>query len=257
MKKTLLTISLFALIGTIIAQDDGLEVAPDNDKLFTKSGTELPDPKVTIDVDIRAAFTTGEFKDFYPKPGMGGFGGTVLFPINKRNPLDVGFGMGYYFMSRSEETFEYFAPGVGDYDVTSRVNGGMFSFHFVSRIYPFKNSKFPIQPFVEGLGGIRVFSANQRLETYVYSTDQVLPVEEDYNYSSSWSYGYGGGLRVMVDKNNFIAVVAKYDVLYGTPTTNMDPESVILFDDGTYAYDEFKSRTDIQRFSIGIQILIE
>ena len=47
-----------------MAQDDGLEVAPDNDKLFTKSGTELPDPKVTIDVDIRAAFTTGEFKDF-------------------------------------------------------------------------------------------------------------------------------------------------------------------------------------------------
>lgn len=257
MKKTLLTLPLILIMGGIMAQDDELSVAPNTDQVFTKSGNELPDPKVTIDIDIRAAFTSGEFKQFYPKPGMGGIGGTFMFPLEKRNPIDVGFGLGYYFMSNSEETYGYYAPGVGDYDVTSTINGGMFAFHLVSRVYPLKSTGLPIQPFAEGLAGIRVFSATQRLETYMYSTDQVLPPQEEFNYSSSWSYGFGGGVRVMVDKNNVVAVVLKYDQLYGTTTTNMDPSSVVLYDDGTYTYEEFKSETDVQRFTIGVQILIE
>ena len=254
MNKIFSFIVLFSCLN-LVAQVDELSPAPETE-IFTDDKSIL-DPKVTIDVDIRAAFTSGEFKNFYAKPGMGGFGFTVLFPLNKRNPVDLGIDLGYYFMSQSQETFQYYTPGVGDYDVESRISGGMFTTHAVARIYPIKNIKSPIQPYVEGLAGFRLFSANQRLETYVYITDEYLPIEKDYNFSGAWSYGFGGGFKVMLSKNELLYLNTKVTQLYGTATNNMDPSSVELYDDGTYSYSEFRSRTDILRFSLGIHIMIE
>jgi hypothetical protein len=257
MKKILSSLILFFILTTVFSQDDGLVVAPSEDKIFTEDVKAFPDPVVTIDIDIRAAFTTGEFKQFYPKSGMGGFGIDVLVPLGKTNPLDVGAGFGYYFMSRSEETYGYYTPGVGDYDVNSKVSGGMFSFHTIARLYPLKSVRFPIQPYIEGLAGFRLFSANQRLETYIHVTDTYLPVEKDYNYNGSWSYGFGGGFKIMMSKSELLFLNLKASKIYGTATKNMDPSSVQLYDDGTYEYSEFKSRTDVLRFSLGIHIMIE
>ena len=131
----------------------------------------------------------------------------------------------------------------------------MFEFHLISRAYPLKATNFPIQPYIEGLAGFRVFGANQRLETYIYSTDTYLPVEKDYNYNGSWSYGYGAGIKIRMA--DLIYFNLKANKIYGTSTKNMDPESVVLYDDGTYSFEEFKSRTDIVRFSLGIHIMIE
>lgn len=255
MKNILLPTLFFVIASYTYAQDDELTTAPD--EIFTDESNILPEPKVTIDIDIRAAYTTGEFKDFYPKRGMGGFGIDVLFPITEENPFDFGAGLGYYFMSRSERTIPYYTPGIGDYDVESRVSGGMFEFHLISRAYPLKATNFPIQPYVEGLAGFRVFGANQRLETYVYATDEYLPVEKDYNYSGSWSYGFGGGVKIRLGGDELIYLNLKANKIYGTSTKNMDPESVEIYDDGTYSFDEFESRTDVVRFALGIQIMIE
>ncbi len=257
MKKIISCFALFIFISNVFSQDDGLVVAPTEDKIFTEDVKSIPDPVVTIDIDIRFAFPTGEFKDFYTRPGMGGFGVDVLRPLGKTNPLDVGVGFGYYFMSRSEETYGYYTPGVGDYDVNSRVSGGMFALHLISRLYPLKSVRSPFQPYVEGLAGFRVFSANQRLETYIHATDTYLPVEKDYNYNGSWSYGFGGGIKIMMSKSELLFLNLKASKIYGTATKNMDPSSVQIFDDGTYAYNEFKSRTDVVRFSLGIHIMIE
>lgn len=255
MKKILLPVLMLMIVFFAKAQDDGLTTAPD--QVFTEDNGGSPDPVVTFDIDVRAAYTSGEFKDFYPKRGMGGFGIDVLVPIDKNVPVDFGAGLGYYFMSRSERTIPYYSPGVGDYDVNSRVSGGMFTFHLISRIYPLKTVKSPIQPYIEGLAGFRVFGANQRLETYIYATDEYLPVEKDYNYNGSWSYGYGGGIKVLLSKNELLFLNLKAAKIYGTATKNMDPESVVLYDDGTYSFEEFKSRTDVVRFSLGIHIMIE
>lgn len=255
-----ITIYLFTLIlaSNVFSQDDGLVVAPaENNKIFTEDVKSIPDPVVTVDIDIRAAFTIGEFKQFYPKAGMGGFGIDILHPLGKTNPLDIGAGFGYYFMSKSEETYGYYTPGVGDYDVNSRVSGGMFTFHFITRLYPLKSIKSPIQPYIEGLAGFRLFSANQRLETYIHSTDTYLPVEKDYNYTGSWSYGFSGGLKIRVGKEELLFLNLKASKIYGTATKNMDPSSVELYTDGTYGYSQFKSRTDIVRFSLGLHIMIE
>ncbi len=256
MKNNILFTLLVITCFTMNAQTDELTTSPDTD-VFTESDDDILEPKVTFDVDIRGAFTSGEFKEFYPKPGMVGFGLTALFPLSPSNPVDLGVDLGYYFMSQSEETFGYFTPGIGDYDVESRVSGGMFTMHAVARVYPFKTSNFPIQPYVEGLGGFRVFSANQRLETYIYATDELLPVEKDYNYYGAWSYGFGGGLKVMVSKNELLFLNLKVTQLYGTTTKNMDPSTVELYDDGTYSYSEFESKTDVLRFALGIHIMIE
>lgn len=257
MKKIITFLIVSILVTNVFSQDDSLVVAPTADKVFTDDSKSLPDPVVTIDIDVRAAFTTGEFKTFYPKAGMGGFGIDVLRPLGKKNPLDVGAGFGYYFMSRSEETYAYYTPGVGDYDVNSRVSGGMFTFHLITRIYPLKSVRSPIQPYIEGLAGFRLFSANQRLETYIHATDTHLPVEKDYNYNGSWSYGFGGGIKIRMGKEDLVFLNLKASKIYGTSTENMDPSSVELYTDGSYNYNKFKSRTDVVRFSLGIQIMIE
>ena len=256
MRNLIIILTLLLAVNISVAQTDSLSNAPEVE-IFTDDSEVLPDPVVTIEFDVRAAFTTGEFKEFYPKRGMGGFGVDVLFPITEENPIDIGAGLGYYFMSQSERTLQLYTPGIGDYDVESRVSGGMFEFHLISRAYPLKATNFPIQPYIEGLAGFRVFGANQRLETYIYSTDEYLPVEKDYNYNGSWSYGYGGGVKIRMGREELIFLNLKVNKIFGTSTKNMDPESVVLYDDGSYSFEEFKSRTDVVRFSLGIHIMIE
>lgn len=247
-----LSVSFYSL-----AQDDELVVAPSEDDIIAENPDGRPEPVVTFDFEIRAAFTSGEFRQFYPKRGMGGLGITVLFPIGNKIPVDVGFGLGYYWMSNAEETYNYYTPEIGNYDVESRLSGGMIPFHLVSRVYPLKSVNSPIQPYIEGLAGFRVFSANQRLETYIVATDTYLPIEKDYNTTASWSYGFGGGVKVMLSKNELLFLNAKVNQIYGTTTKTMDPSSVVLYDDGTYSFSQFKSRTDVLRFSIGMHIMIE
>lgn len=255
MRNFIYLLILFLFVYKVKAQTDSLTTSPDVE-VFTDESNMLPDPVVTVEIDVRTAFTSGEFKQFYPKRGMVGFGIDVLFPITEENPVDFGAGLGYYFMSTSKRNLSFYTPGVGNYDVESRVNGGMFEFHLMSRVYPLKATNFPFQPYIEGLAGFRVFSANQRLETYIHDTGEYLPVEKDYNHTGSWSYGFGGGIKVRVS-SDLIYVNLRANKIMGTPTKNMDPESVILYDDGTYSFDEFKSRTDIVRFSLGIHIMIE
>jgi len=256
MKNKYYSIIFLSLIsGSIFSQSDGLTVAPSVEN-FTDEKKSLLDPKATVELDIRAAFPTGEFKDFYSNPGMGGFGLTALFPLGKKNPLDIGFGLGYYFMSRAEDTYQYYTPGVGDYDIHSKVSGSMISMHLTARLYPLKSINFPIQPYFEGLAGGRLFVVEQELSTYLYSVESELPKETNSNTTSSWSYGFGGGLKIMIRRNEMLFLNLKVAQLYGTSTKNMDPSSVVLYDDGTYAYDEFKSRTDVLRFSLGLHIMI-
>jgi hypothetical protein len=257
MKKNILLHVVLMISTVLFSQDDSLTIAPSEDRIFTEEKKSLPDPVASFEIEIRACFTSGEFKQFYPKRGMGGLGTTVLFPVGKKNPLDIGFGFGYYWMSVSEETFSYYAPETGYYDVESRVSGGMIPLHLVGRVYPLKSINSPIQPYVEGLAGFRIFSANQRLETYISSTDTYLPVEKDYNFTASWSYGYGGGVKVRLSKNELLFLNAKITQLYGTTTKTMDPSSVVIYDDGTYSYSYFKSRTDVLRFTIGMHVMIE
>ena len=257
MKRIIVFVFVSVLICNLFAQDDSLMVAPSENKLFTEDVKSLPEPIFTMDIDFKTAFTSGEFKDFYPKKGMAGLGFNVLMPLGKKNPLDVGAGFGYYFMSQSQETYSYYTPEAGSYDVNSRVSGGMISFHLISRVYPLRSIKFPIQPYIEGLAGARLFSANQRLETYIYDSDSYLPVEKDYNFNGSWSYGFGGGVKIKLTRAELLFLNLKATKIYGTPTKNMDPSSVQIFDDGSYSYDEFKSRTDIVRFTFGIHVMIE
>ena len=78
MKKIISFLALTILVSNVFSQDDGLEVAPTEDKVFTEDVKSIPDPVATIDIDIRAAFPTGEFASFYSRPGMGGFGIDVI-----------------------------------------------------------------------------------------------------------------------------------------------------------------------------------
>jgi hypothetical protein len=239
----------------LFSQSDSLTVAPSSE-IFNNEDETRSEYRVAVDLDIGLSFPTGEFKDFYSKDVMGGAGLAVLFPMGKKIPLDIGIGLGYDAMSRSEDVYEYYAPGVGDYDIHSKVSGTMISSHLMARLYPLKFTNFPIQPYIEGLAGGRMFVVEQELSTYVYTLDSDLPSETNRKTTGSWSYGFGGGVKVMIRRNEKIFLNFKATQIYGTSTEYMDPSSVVLYDDGTSGYNVFKSRTDILRFSLGIHIMI-
>ena len=255
MKNLSLLIILSHLSIFIHAQHDSLTVAPDAE-IFQKKKNVFSNPSLTIDLDILIGIPIGEFRAFYSKNKIGGGGFTILHPIARKTPIDVGLGFGAYYMSNSSKTFPYYSPNLGTYNVESRVSGRMFEFNLVTRMYPLKYTGFIIQPYLEGLVGVKVFGANQRLKTYLVDTDEYLPVEKDFNHTSSYSYGYGGGLKIPLGRSNSTFLNVKAIKIYGTPTHNMDPQSVKLYDDLSYEFDEFKSRTDLFRFSIGIHFLI-
>ena len=255
MKNIALIIILGMISSSVKGQLDSLTVAPEIDFPENESKT-LPDPRFTMDFDLQAGFPIGEFDDFYSNQGFGGVALTILVPISKVNPFDFGAGFGYYFMSQSEEKFSYYSSEWGHYDVSSRVSGGLFEFHLVSRFYPIKFTGFPIQPYFEGFAGFKVFSANQRLETYIIDRDETLPVKKDYNNTVAWSYGYGAGLKIKMNKNELVFLNLKVANIYGTASKYMDPKSVKIYADGTYDYNEFKSRSDMARFSLGVHILL-
>jgi hypothetical protein len=247
MKKinTLLLLTMFSII-TFGQNDTGLTVAPE---VFNQ-----PEPKqatAIIDLGIRAAFTTGEFEEAYSKAGMGGGGITIVAPI-KRTAIALGAELSYYYMGNTSSTSEYYAPGIGDYDVTSSFSGSMIPFHLVARIDPLILYDFPIQPYIEGVAGFRVFNFVREFDTYIYRTDENLPTEKEVNKSLSWSYGYGGGLRVRVADGVFIN--AKAHKIFGSETKYTDTRSIEFHQDGTYSYGITKSKTDVYRFTIGISI---
>ena len=257
MKKLITLLAVTSIVTNAFSQENELTTAPSQDTIFTEETNALPDPKVTFDIDLSACFTTGEFKQFYPKDGMGGFGATVLMPLHKKNPLDIGFELGYYFMSNTSSTFQYYTPGMGDYEVNSSVSGTMLPFHLVARIYPLKGINLPIQPYVEGVAGFRLFIVEQELTTTVINSGVELEPQKESTSTGSWSYGFGAGVKVIVSKNNLVYLNAKVNQLYGTATNYMDPTTIILYDDGSYEYLNYRSRTDVLRFSFGIHVMLE
>ncbi len=257
MKTIFILLAVFFSANVLLSQDKPEVISAFEDEKFKEEFNILPEPKVTFELDITAAFTSGQFKEFYPKDGMGGIGLSTLFPLSIKNPLDVGFEFGYYFMSETRDKFEYHAPFIGVYDVYARVSGSMVPFHIIARVYPLKNSSSPVQPYVEGLAGFRLFVVNQEVNAYIVSSGEELPRVTVTNTTGSWSYGFGAGVKIKVSKNNLLYLNAKANQLYGTETNYMDPSSVALYENGTVEYSSFRSRTDVLRFSIGLHLMIE
>ncbi|MFB0926094.1 MAG: hypothetical protein QMB65_12575 [Vicingaceae bacterium] len=250
--KILLLVSLSISLSLMtFAQDSNLVVSPELDHTRQKNIDKTP--SATLDLEILVASTTGEFKEFYENNEIGGLGFTLLFGVHKTIPVDLGFDFGYYFMSTNRSRLEYYAPGVGDYDVNSKVNGTMVPIHMVSRLTPFKNTNFFIQPYLELMAGFRIFAVKQTIETTLLNTGVILEPETESTINGSFSYGYGGGLKVRLSKENRVFLNVKANKIYGSATKYINQESVVLMDDGSYRYKTTKSKTDILRFSIGLQ----
>tara|TARA_B100000809_G_C15067850_1_gene504844 strand:- start:20 stop:739 length:720 start_codon:yes stop_codon:yes gene_type:complete len=233
------------------AQDSNLVVSPELDFITQKNNDKSP--SATLDLEILVASTIGEFKEFYENDEIGGLGFTFLFGLHKTIPVDLGFDFGYYFMSTNRSRLEYYAPGLGDYDVNSKVNGTMVPIHLVGRLTPFKNTDFFIQPYVEVMAGFRIFVVKQTIETTLLNTGVTLDPETESTTNGAFSYGYGAGLKVKISKEYGVFLNIKANQIYGSATKYINQESVVLMDDGSYQYKTTKSKTDILRFSIGLQ----
>ena len=183
---------------------------------------------------------------------MGGLGITIAAPI-KQSVFALGAELGYYYMGNNSSTSEYYATGIGDYDVTTSFSGAMIPIHLVARIEPLIRSNSPVQPYIEGISGFRIFSFDSEFDTYLYSTDENLPTEKESTSTFSWSYGFGGGFRVQIADGFFLN--AKAHKIFGSSTKYTDASSIEFNQDGTYSYGSTTSKTDVYRFTIGITLI--
>jgi hypothetical protein len=252
-------ISVLALIINHFAvsqnSEEPMNFSENNSK--TKAFREKLEPKVTFDLDFRAAAISGDFKKLYGEEGMGGVGASILFPISKNFPVDVGLGFGYYFMSATEFVLPYYTHELNKYKMTSTVTGSMIPIHFVARIYPVKHIHSVVQPYVEGLLGEKLFVVEQISEVYLPGSEVELSSNTESNFTNSLSYGFGLGIKVRISKNNLLYLNTKIDQLFGEEAKYLDATQVTLSSKGTYENVYHYSRTDILRFSIGLHLMIE
>ena len=245
MKYFTLVLLFLSLSTALIAQEDELVAG------------ELLEPKITFDFDFRGALTTGEFNEFYKDEGMGGVGLTVLAPISRFNPIDLGVDFGYFYMSGTEATYNYTDVALKEHEITSSVTGSMIPIHAVIRIYPIKNKKFPIQPYVEGVGGVKLFVINHTIETESKRSDLEMVTLNDPEFTSAWSYGYGAGFKMRISKTNLLYFNTKVDHMFGMETDYINPTSYTQNEEGKYLHQYNSSMTDILQFSVGLHLMIE
>jgi hypothetical protein len=209
-------------------------------------------PNITFDLDMRIASPRGDFKTVYKDDVFFGFGGALLFGLNENSPLDMGLEVSYLYMTGHSSNAQYDAPHIGLYDVDTRITGSMVPINFLTRFYPLRNRGYVIQPYLEVIGGFRIFNVRQKVETYLYRDDIFLEPEEETNANLAWNYGMGMGLNVRI--NDFWAINMHAQHMFGSQTNYIDPETIEVRENGEFGYNEHRSTTHALAFILGVSL---
>lgn len=206
--------------------------------------------RTQLNLGMQLGFPRDDFKRLYADRAMFGFGGRLLFPIDQNLPFDAGFQFYYMWMGTEKETFALNNSNLGDYQVESKVHGSMMPFHLNLRLRPMHRYRSPIDPYIEGLAGFRVFYVNSEIQVDDLTPTEQPDPERSIDNSWAWSYGFAAGTGIRVAEN--IKLDFRYAKLWGTKAKYLDPESVSFTNDGDPVYNRKKSETNISNYEIGI-----
>lgn len=199
-------------------------------------------------VNFLLAFPQGEFEQQVKHTGFGIGGEAVWSP----HPGVFGIGLNLGYIIYGQETrrapWSYTIPDV-TVDVTRQ--NSIVNFHLLFKIMPAKGT---IRPYLDLLAGGAYFFTTTTIEE-TYSTNDVAT---DVNFSDwAWSYGYGGGLMIMVSRDEFnqIFIDLKLRYLHGTEADYLKEGSVqVNQNTGTVIYNISTSKTDLLMGQIGVSV---
>ncbi len=189
------------------------------------------------------AFPMGEFNDFTAATGFGTTTEFFFFTPSKKVPYGVGLNFSYVAYGLRFVNDPY------DKELSLSFNraNNFASMHILFQVGSYSGS---VRPYFETLfGGSYIFSNTEIGYDYY---DRISLWIDDW----AWSYGAGIGLKFLSLGDAFfnrgsVYIDLKVRYLFGTTTSYLDRESIILYYD-TIEYSLIESKTDMLTASIGL-----
>ena len=230
MKKLALLVLILSPWSLWAQQNDDLVLQQVNRRSFTLSG------------GFQVAVPTGEFAENYEGNPFGIYAGLSIPIMN--TPLEVGGGFVWNALasqSKPVQVVNNLRPDRDDGDLY--VRGNAYSYQLQGRVRPFDGR---FRPYGELFAGVRTFSVTSELELENVNQASGDILEQDFTFIA----GYAIGLKYQLFTGLFIE--ARFDRQTGSEATYIDPESVVINNDGSFSYDTRSSRTDQWAISAGI-----
>jgi len=189
------------------------------------------------------AFPMGEFKDFTASTGFGTTTEFFFFTPSQKTPYGVGLNFSYvsYGLRFVNDPYD------NELSLSFNKANNFASVHILFQVGSYSGS---VRPYFETLfGGSYIFSNTE------IGYDYYGPISlwiDDW----AWSYGAGVGLKFLslgdaYFNHGSVYIDLKVRYLFGTTTSYLDRESIILYYD-TIEYSLIESKTDMITASIGL-----
>ena len=248
MKKAFLL--LFALLSVGLAS---AQVAPQNANRNAQRGSIWMHPRYfrapTLSIGFEFAFPQNEFDNNFTGVPVG-IGGQFLTNNGTRSPFE--FGVGFSWLSRGSSTESVFLlEGVdinGD-AIFSRadlsINSNIYTYNGIVRFKPLLGR---VQPYIDGLAGVRNFSTT----SVIKREDGGEPTRERETRNFAFTYGYAAGVKVRIIPN--MMVEGRFSNLYGTQVSFVDRETIAIDSNNNneVTFQEKSSRTDMFIAHLGV-----
>lgn len=131
-------------------------------------------------------------------------------------------------------------------DANIDVKHRIYRTHASLRLNPFHGR---IQPYVEGLAGLKWFSSSAHITQYSGRAKEKL---DKYNLERSFTTSYGWAAGVKVEATRGLFIEARYENLMGGQANFINPESFSMTSNEVFDYDMERSKTNISQIHIGI-----
>lgn len=229
--RSLVVLFCILLPWSILAQQGNQVVLePVNRRSFTLSG------------GFQLAVPQGEFSESYEGNPFGIFA-ALSIPI-RNLPLEVGGGFVWNSLSSQSQSVNIQNVLVPTRDRGDLfVRGNAYTYQLHGRVRPFDGR---FRPYGELFAGMRSFSVTSELQLDNVNQASGDIAERDFTFIAGWAVG----LKYQLVPGIFLE--ARYDNQAGGDVTYIDPESVVIGNDGSFTYDTQNSQTKQWAMSLGV-----
>jgi len=197
---------------------------------------------ITLSGGFQLAVPQGDFDVSYDGNPFGIFA-ALSIPI-RHLPIEVGGGFVWNSLSRQSQSV-----GIQNNLVPARdrgdlfVRGNAYTYQLHGRVRPFDGR---FRPYGELFAGIRNFSITSELQLDNVNQASGDLIERDIAFMAGWAVG----LKYQLIRGVFLE--ARYDNQAGGEVTYINPETVVIGDDGSFTYDTQDSKTNQWAISLGV-----
>jgi hypothetical protein len=197
---------------------------------------------VTLSGGLQLAVPKGEFAENYQgRP----FGINAHLSIPMLNlPFEIGGGFIWNGLGKADQEIDIMDNvNQSIQKGTLNVNGNAYSYQVHGRLRPF-NGRF--RPYGELFAGVRSFSITSSLDVRNANQSSGELLERSFTFIA----GYGIGAKYEMFPGVFLE--GRFTSQAGSNATYIDPESIVIEQNGSFSYGTLNSTTDQWAVSLGI-----